>query len=647
MSAPDQMLPADARLYSHRQYQSVFPLPEWPDLKAWKRQRQQIRRHLLLCAGLNAQTAAFKARGRAVHRFEHEGLVVENLCIETLPGLYLVGNLYRPARARGRLPLVLHPHGHAMHARTVPLDMYSVPHRAMNSALQGLAAFAYSMIGYDRDTGQLEHGTLLRGPEKRVCSALGLSMLGLQLNNSIKALDYLLSRDDIDPRRVGCTGESGGGTQTYFLAAVDERVKVAAPAVMLSGHFQGGCVCENAPLLHLQYSNLQYAALIAPRPLLLLGCTGDWSHHVREREYPCLRELYRRYGQEEAIDCFYQDEQHNYDQASREAVYAWMVRWLKDPTETRKRIPESPKPVPATEELLVFDRPVPPYKGAIRTQKQLLKMWRGLHTRAGAVADVADVLQLELPARTDVLVRSQTPRHTYRVQRDGLHSITYGRFSEDSSIRCRFLPPQQGKRSYLILRSWKDEAAWQRFCSRPPACVKQLMDDGCGVLVPILFGQAAAPGVDEFRLLADDSYLATTYNRTEHMHRAGDILTTVRMAQVELGISPSTLAAVAQGDAGLLAYAAWAFLSSQIRVGPLVADLGGADLASPAIWVKRAYFPLLLGAGGAAGLAALWGRARGHLNGVHASSRRLLPRSCKLSEKRPGLAGMLETATRM
>jgi len=191
-------------------------------------------------------------RGRVIKVFSHAGLTVENLCIETLPGLYVIGNLYRPSQPAGRLPLVLHPHGHAMRARTVSLDLYSVPHRAMNHALLGFAAFAYSMIGYDEDATQLEHGTLLRGPEKEVCNVLGLSMFGLQLNNSIKALDYLCARPDIDPERIGCTGESGGGTQTYFLAAADERVKVAAPAVMLSGHFQGGCVCENAPLLHLR-----------------------------------------------------------------------------------------------------------------------------------------------------------------------------------------------------------------------------------------------------------------------------------------------------------------------------------------------------------------------------------------------------------
>ena len=210
MASADQMLPDDARLYAFRDYRSVLPLPQWPDLKEWKRQRRRIRQHLLLCAGLNATTAAFAARGRVVRTFAHAGLTVENLCIETLPGVYVIGNLYRPARPAGRLPLVLHPHGHAMHARTVPLDLYSVPHRAMNHALAGMAAFAYSMIGYDVDAAQLEHGTLLRGPEKRVCNVLGLSMFGLQLNNSIKALDYLCCRPDIDPGRIGVPEEMRG-----------------------------------------------------------------------------------------------------------------------------------------------------------------------------------------------------------------------------------------------------------------------------------------------------------------------------------------------------------------------------------------------------------------------------------------------------
>ena len=647
MTPPDRSLDTDARLYSCRSYDSVMPLPQWPTLARWRRERTQIRRHLRVCAGLSAQTAAFKARGRVVDRFEHQGIIVENLCIETLPGLYLVGNLYRPTAAKGRLPLILHPHGHAMNARTTPMEMYSVPHRAMNSALLGFAAFAYSMIGYDDDTRQLEHrSSLLEGPHKQVANTLGLSLFGLQLNNSIKALDYLLSRGDIDPRRVGCTGESGGGTQTYFLAAADERVKVAAPAVMLSGHFQGGCECENAPSLHLRYSNLQYAGLIAPRPLLLLGCTGDWTHHQRERELPAMKELYRMYGREEAVDGFYQDEEHNYDRASRETVYAWMVRWLKPHgRDAGGRIPESPKPVPNRSQLLVFDAPVPPYEGAIRNSKQLISTWRRLHSGPGDPDDMTATLQLDWPPKSDILIRSQPSRRDYRSDRTMLKRIVYGRFSSDSSQLCRFLPPERGvTRSVLVLKAFADGAAWHHFTSHMPAALRQLVDEGMGVFVPQLFGQSDSDQVAAFRGRSA-RYLATTYEKTEHQHQLDDLVTTVRMAQVELKINPASLTIVADGYMGLLALAAWSFLRSRSDAGPLVADLGGTNLQAPTTWVKRAYLPLVLGTGGVAGLAKLAGpRGIGHLSGVRPEDRPLLPRGLKTTTARSSIGELLTIA---
>ena len=89
MSIPDAALPDDARLYAFRHYKSVFPMPEWPSLARWKKERLNIRQHLQLCAGLNDQTAAFKPRGRIVSTFEHGDLQIENICIEPLPGLYV------------------------------------------------------------------------------------------------------------------------------------------------------------------------------------------------------------------------------------------------------------------------------------------------------------------------------------------------------------------------------------------------------------------------------------------------------------------------------------------------------------------------------------------------------------------------------
>ena len=208
MATPDTSFPIDARLYDFRNYQSVFSLPEWGSLPQWKKDRKKVQQHLRLCAGLSEGTDGFKAKGKVVNTFQHDGITVENIRIESLPGLYVMGNLYRPSESRGKLPLVLNPHGHGVHSRTAPLrdGLFSVPHRSMNLALQGFAAFAWSMTAHEDDAMQIEHRALLQGPEKQVCNVLGLSMFGIQLNSSIKVLDYLLSRGDIDARRVGCTG---------------------------------------------------------------------------------------------------------------------------------------------------------------------------------------------------------------------------------------------------------------------------------------------------------------------------------------------------------------------------------------------------------------------------------------------------------
>ncbi|MCH8879278.1 MAG: acetylxylan esterase, partial [Planctomycetes bacterium] len=592
MNARDTSLPVDGRLYRFKNYQSVIPLPEWGTLAEWMKERKKIRRHLWLCTGLNDTTSAFKPRGRVIRKFEHEGIVVENIRIETLPGLYVMGNLYLPKDSSQRLPLVLHPHGHGMRSRTVAKDGFSVPHRAMNFALMGFASFAWSMIAHDEDMMQIEHRALLSGPEKEVCNVLGLSVFGLQLHNGMKVLDYLCGRKEIDARRIGCTGESGGATQTYYLAALDDRIKVVAPAVMLSGHYQGGCVCENAPHLHLEYSTVHYAALIAPRPMFLTGCTGDWTHHMREREFASMRDLYRLYDREDAVDSLFQDERHNYNRRSREHVYAWMTRWLVDSTFTEKRIRESGKPVPQPEQLLVHDTPVPPVKGVIRSNKALIRVWADLHERAASIEETQALLGLDLPEKADLLVRNRTPKYASKGKVLSENRMDYGRFSEDSHLTCRFVLPDKGKRTHLILGKWKRDIAWRQFVSRPPSVLQKLIEDGDGVIVPLLFGQNVNPEISRYRQDVEASYLYTSYNRTAHEHLAGDIVTTVRLAQVEMGVSPSDIVIVAENGVSLISLVAWSALCAQKAIGSFVGDFLGIDFANPTHWVKNAYVPL-------------------------------------------------------
>src|SRR6185503_67118 len=119
-----------------------------------------------------------------------------------------------------------------------------------------------------------------------------ISLMGLQTWNSIRALDFLESLRDVDKKRLACTGESGGGTQTFMLGAIDDRLAVQGPIVMVSHTMQGGCSCENAPGLRVEYSNMEIAAVPAPRPQILVAATGDWTKTTMEVEGPALGKIY-------------------------------------------------------------------------------------------------------------------------------------------------------------------------------------------------------------------------------------------------------------------------------------------------------------------------------------------------------------------
>src|SRR5438105_5033671 len=177
--------------------------------------------------------------------------------------------------------------------------------------------------------------------------------MGLQTYNSIRALDFLLSLPEVDSKRIGVTGASGGGTQTFILCAVDDRPTVAFPAVMVSTAMQGGCVCENGSYLRRGTGNIELAALFAPKPLAMSGA-HDWTIDIETKGLPELKATYRLYDAEDQVlaRCFPQF-QHNYNQVSRELMYNWFNKHLhlgqSEPVTERPFVPVPPR------ELSVFD----------------------------------------------------------------------------------------------------------------------------------------------------------------------------------------------------------------------------------------------------------------------------------------------------
>ena len=335
-----------------RTLNDTFDSPKFTDAAEWKRRAAYLREHILATAGLMPLPERGPLAPRVFGEVKRPEYTISKVYFESLPGFFVTGNLYRPL-GDGPFAAILAPHGHWPYGRLENTALNSVPGRAISLARQGFVVFTHDMIGYG-DSRQLPH--TFGGKRENLW---GLSLGGLQLWNAIRALDFLESLPYVRRDAIGVTGESGGGTQTFLLSAVDDRVAVAAPVNMISLHMQGGCLCENIPALRLNTTNVEIAATIAPRPLLMISATGDWTKNTLEREYPAVREIYSLLGAADRVHAVRFEAEHNYNRQSREAMYAWMARWLQGaPADVRR--PERSFTVEPPAELLVFyGRPLP------------------------------------------------------------------------------------------------------------------------------------------------------------------------------------------------------------------------------------------------------------------------------------------------
>ena len=258
-------------------------------LADWKAQRAHLQQQVRSAAGLLPYPERCDLKPAVFGRLDRQGYSIEKVLIQTLPGYYLGGNLYRPLGRPGKHPGILSPHGHWAYGRLEHQAAASIPARAINLARQGYVVFAYDMVGYN-DTIQTPH---VFGDARE--QLWGFGPLGLQLWNSIRALDFLAGLPDVDAARLGATGASGGATQIFLLTAVDDRIKAAVPVNMISAIMQGGSPCENAPGLRFDTFNVEFGSMIAPRPLLMISASGDWTRNNLKEEVPAVRKIYDLY----------------------------------------------------------------------------------------------------------------------------------------------------------------------------------------------------------------------------------------------------------------------------------------------------------------------------------------------------------------
>ncbi len=303
----------------------------------WEKQARAIRERVLVATGLWPMPPKEPLHAVIHGKIDRGDYTVEKVFFASLPGHYVTGNLYRPAKIVGKVPGVLCPHGHWANGRLYDAGEKEAQKQLEQHAEQHMsgAVPAAGPHGRTRAVGlhrlSLRHGGLRRQQAPRSLrrhhrcrgrppAAKRVRAANVQFD---PALDFLQSLPDVDPQRIGVTGASGGGTQTFLLGAVDPRPAVAFPAVMVSTNMQGGCVCENADLLRVGINNVAIAALFAPKPLAMSGA-HDWTIDIERKGLPELKHIYGFYGESDNVfaRCFPQFA-HNYNQVAREMMYGW------------------------------------------------------------------------------------------------------------------------------------------------------------------------------------------------------------------------------------------------------------------------------------------------------------------------------------
>jgi hypothetical protein len=312
--------PQDSRNSNVIEMETHFAPPVFKTRAEWEKRAGHLRKQIQFAAGLLPMPVKQPLGVQVFGRLERKGYTVEKVLLETMPGFYLGGNLYRPLGRTGPFPGIVSPHGHWAYGRLENSNVASIPGRCINLARQGYVVFSYDMVGYD-DTIQMPH--VATGKREQLW---GFGLLGMQLWDSIRAVDFLETLAEVDRERIGATGASGGATQILMLQAVDARIKFSSPVNMISSIYQGGSPCENAPLLRVGTNNMEIAALMAPRPMLMISTTQDWTKNTPRIEYPALQAMYRLYDKEVNVQTHEVDAPHNYNRESREAVYRFFAK---------------------------------------------------------------------------------------------------------------------------------------------------------------------------------------------------------------------------------------------------------------------------------------------------------------------------------
>ena len=548
------------------------------DKAAWQKRATYLREQVLISAGLWPMPEKCPLNAVFHGRIDREDYTIDKVYFQSYPGFYVTGNLYRPKGKTGPFPAVLCPHGHWENGRLYEVNdaevagqlkngwekdpdaaRYPLQARAANLAKLGCVVFFYDMVGFaDADPEHFPHRMTYRDLDSDLH---GLSVFGLQTWDSIRSLDFLESLPEVDAKRIAITGASGGGTQTFIMMAIDDRLAAAAPVNMISaGEHQGGCVCENNSLLRIGTDNVEIAATFAPKPFIHPTATGDWTKDFLEHGFPEIQATYKLFGAEANVETMRQTAPHNYNVHAREAVYNFFNKHLKLGHQgiitEAKFTPVKPK------DLSVWDEGHPRPKDAVDAAG-LKKWWvemTGRQMEAMKPHDAESMKQFravmepalrhmaatELPSMEDILVES-----IGESTKDGIavREFKVRRKTDTRSIPVTICEPPNSTGIGIYISECSRAS---RFPQIDSCASMRLLHAGQTVILADVYGigDAVHPNASATRSV---EFIAG-YNRTMLTEQVHDILTLVPWSKTIAGKRPVNLFAYgSMGTACILA----------------------------------------------------------------------------------------------
>jgi dienelactone hydrolase len=573
---PAGSVPADARLQPLKDLDGYFPFKPPTSQGEWAQRAERVRRQILVSQGLWPMPTKTPLNAVIHGKLDRGDYTVEKVYFESVPGFFVTGNLYLPKTAQGKVPGVLFAHGHWSNARLSEASDEELRRELANGeerfeqggrsrfqsmcvqlARMGCVVWQWDMLG-NSDSQQLSmelvHGFKKQRPEMNTTENWGLfspqaeahlqSAMGLQTLNSIRSLDFLLSLPEVDPERIAMTGASGGGTQTMILAAIEPRVTLSFPAVMVSTAMQGGCTCENACLLRIDTGNIEFAGLFAPKPQGMT-CANDWTKEMSAKGFPELKQLYALLGAPDNVMLKRGEHfPHNYNAVSRSAFYGWLSRHFqlgfKEPV-----IEQDYQPLPK-EKLTVWDNEHPAPKAADPDfERQLLRWFTDdAQNQLAAAAKTPDRFRKTWGGALDIILDgslaeagqvewelSQKTDQGSWIQMTGL--LRNKSYQEE--LPAVFCYPKQWNGKTVLWLSRNGKAGLYRPDGTLKPSLEQLLDSGATVVGVDLLYQGefledgkpftATPRVKNPREAAAYTF---GYNHCVFVHRVHDVMSVVK-----------------------------------------------------------------------------------------------------------------------